>query len=117
MRTVNFTPRKNVVRYHTRMSPSTVIVNGQEIPQENTQKLNKEVLIVVRDSENYEVILNSTEYTHVIVKSLIKTVIKPDVGLIDEEWEELLLEKGSCVQFQFVEDSWFILSSDGIKFD
>ena len=30
---------------------------------------------------------------------------------------ELLLEKGSCVQFQFVEDVWLILSSDGIKFD
>jgi hypothetical protein len=38
------------------------------------QKLNKEVLIVVRDSENSEVILNSVDYTHVIVKSLIKTV-------------------------------------------
>ena len=117
MRTVNFTPRKNVVRYHTRMSPSTIIVDGTEILHEKTHKLNKELLIVVRDSENSEVVLNSTEYTHVIVKSLIKTVIKPDVGLIDEEWEELLLEKGSCVQFQFVEDVWLILSSDGIKFD
>jgi hypothetical protein len=117
MRTVNFTPRKNVVRYHTRMSPSTIIVDGTEILHEKTHKLNKELLIVVRDSENSEVVLNSTEYTHVIVKSLIKTVIKPDVGLIDEEWEELLLEKSSCVQFQFVEDSWLILSSDGIKFD
>jgi hypothetical protein len=117
MRTINFTPRKNVVRYQTRMSPSIVVVNGQETPQENTQKLNKEVLIVVRDSENSEVILNSVDYTHVIVKSLIKTLIKPDVGLIDEDWHELLLEKGSCVQFQFVEDSWLILSSDGIKFD
>jgi hypothetical protein len=99
------------------MSPSIVVVNGQETPQENTQKLNKEVLIVVRDSENSEVILNSVDYTHVIVKSLIKTLIKPDVGLIDEDWHELLLEKGSCVQFQFVEDTWLILSSDGIKFD
>jgi hypothetical protein len=117
MRTINFTPRKNVVRYQTRMSPSIVVVNGQETPQENTQKLNKEVLIVVRDSENSEVILNSVDYTHVIVKSLIKTLIKPDIGLIDEDWHELLLEKGSCVQFQFVEDTWLILSSDGIKFD
>ena len=117
MRTINFTPRKNVVRYQTRMSPSTIIVDGTEILHEKTHKLNKELLIVVRDSENSEVVLNSTEYAHVIVKSLIKTVIKPDVGLIDEEWEELLLEKSSCVQFQFVEDSWLILSSDGIKFD
>ena len=85
--------------------------------KEKVQKLNKEVLIVVRDSENSEIILNSVDYTHVIVKSLIKTIIKPDIGLIDEEWHELLLEKGSCVQFQFVEDVWLILSSDGIKLD
>jgi hypothetical protein len=117
MRTINFTPRKNVVRHQTRLSPSIIIVDGNEIPQEKTHKLNKELLIVVRDSENSEIILNSKEHSYVTVKSLIKTVIKPDVGLIDEEWEELLLEKGSCVQFQFVEDVWLILSSDGIKLD
>ena len=117
MRTINFTPRKNVVRYQTRMTPSTIIVDGVEVLHEKTQKLNKEVLIVVRDSENFEIILNSVDYTHVIVKSLIKTIIKPDIGLIDEEWHELVLEKGSCVQFQFVEDVWLILSSDGIKLD
>jgi len=117
MRTVNFTPRKNVVRYQTRMTPSTIIVGGVEVPHEKTQKLNKELLLVIRDSENFEVVLDSTKYNYVVVKSLIKTIIKPDVGLIDEEWEELLLEKGSCVQFQFVEDVWLILSSDGIKLD
>lgn len=117
MKTINFTPRKNVVRYQTRMSPSTIIVDGTEILHEKTHKLNKELLIVVRDSENSEIILNSKEYSYTTVKSLIKTIIKPDVGLIDEEWEELLLEKGSCVQFQFVEDVWLILSSDGIKLD
>jgi hypothetical protein len=117
MRTINFTPRKNVVRYQTRMTPSTIIVDGVEVPHEKTQKLNKELLLVIRDSENFEVVLDSTNYSYVVVKSLIKTIIKPDVGLIDEEWEELLLEKGSCVQFQFVEDVWLILSSDGIKLD
>ncbi len=117
MRTINFTPRKNVVRYQTRMTPSTIIVDGVEVLREKTQKLNKELLLVIRDSENFEVVLDSTKYNYVVVKSLIKTIIKPDVGLIDEEWEELLLEKGSCVQFQFVEDVWLILSSDGIKLD
>jgi hypothetical protein len=117
MRTINFTPRKNVVRHQTRLSPTMVVVDGNETPQEKTHTLNKELLIIVRDSENSEIILNSEEHTYITVKSLIKTLIKPDVGLIDEEWHELILEKGSCVQFQFVEDSWFILSSDGIKFE
>jgi hypothetical protein len=46
---------------------------------------------------------------------LTTVLIKPDVGLIDEEWDELLLEKGSCVHLSFVEDNWYIISSDGLK--
>ena len=29
--------------------------------------------------------------------------------------DELLLEKGACVQFKFVEGNWYIVSSDGLK--
>jgi len=52
----------------------------------------------------------------ITIKSLTTTLVKSDTGLIDEEWDELLLEKGSCVQFQFLEGNWYILSSDGLKF-
>jgi len=46
---------------------------------------------------------------------LTTVLIKPDVGLIDEEWDELLLEKGACVHLSFVEGNWYIISSDGMK--
>jgi len=51
----------------------------------------------------------------IVIKSLTSVLVKPDLGSIDEEWDELLLEKGSCVQFQFVQGNWYILSSDGLK--
>ena len=35
--------------------------------------------------------------------------------LIDEEFNEVELNKGSCVEFKFIGDFWYILSSDGLK--
>jgi hypothetical protein len=35
--------------------------------------------------------------------------------LIDEEFEEVELTNGSCVEFKCVGDFWYILSSDGLK--
>jgi len=49
------------------------------------------------------------------IKSLTNTIIKPQFGLIDEEWEDLQLEQGASVQFIFIENNWYILSSDGLK--
>jgi hypothetical protein len=33
----------------------------------------------------------------------------------DEEWDEIALDKGSCVEFIFINQNWYILSSDGLK--
>jgi hypothetical protein len=117
MRTVNFTPRKNIVRYQTRVAPTIVKVDDKVIPQPKEEKFSEEIFIVVRDPENFEIVLDSTKNIFVLVKSLTKTLIKPDVNKIDDEWDELHLEKGACVHLQFVEDTWLITSSDGIKFD
>ena len=54
MRTINFTPRKNVVRYQTRMTPSTIIVDGVEVLREKTQKLNKPTVLIYKHSDGYE---------------------------------------------------------------
>ena len=51
------------------------------------------------------------------IKTLTNCKISPDVNKIDEEWDEIELNKGACVTFQFVEDIWYILSSDGIKLE
>jgi hypothetical protein len=44
-----------------------------------------------------------------------RNAIDAQIKLIDEEFEEVELSNGSCVEFKFVGDFWYILSSDGLK--
>jgi hypothetical protein len=82
---------------------------------EKNYTTNGEDLIIVKTIGGSEILLNSETTNRVIIKSLVSVLVKPNTGKIDEEWDELLLEKGACVQFQFVQGNWYVLSSDGIK--
>jgi hypothetical protein len=118
-RVENLTPRKNVVRYQTQTiveqpKPIELPKEIQKIISDPIYTTGLETLLVVK-GEGSEVTLNSSENEKITIKSLTTVLIKSDVGAIDEEWDELLLEKGACVQFQFVEGNWFIISSDGLK--
>jgi hypothetical protein len=120
IRVENITPRKNIVRYQTQavVEPKITIEKPKEIHKvisEPVYTTNDETFLIVKDVDYSEVTLNSTIVKKITVKSLTKTLVKSDVGLIDEEWDELLLEKGACVKFKFVEGNWYIVSSDGIK--
>ena len=115
----NVTPRKNVVKYqtHVYVEPQVVVEKPKELKKiisDAVYKTGEEVLLVVKSVDYSEVTLNS-EFDKITIKSLTTVLVKSDVGEIDEEWDELLLEKGACVQFQFVEGNWYILSSDGLK--
>ena len=74
-----------------------------------------ESVIITKELELIEVILNHKNTDHVIVKALTKTKIKPIEGLIDEEYSEINIEKGACVELYYAFGSWFIVSSDGLK--
>jgi len=116
----NLTPRKNVVRYQTQtpIEPVVIIKKPTEVNKiisESNYTTGEEVLLIVKDIDYSEVTLNSVVNKKITIKSLTSVLIKSDVGSIDLEWDELLLEKGACVQFQFVDGNWFIISSDGIK--
>jgi hypothetical protein len=113
-------PRKNVVKYTTQVDsePKIVIQKQIEVSKVINQPnytTNGEVILIVKDIDNCTISLNSKKNNKIIIKSLTTTLVSCDIGKIDEEWDELLLEKGACVQFQFVEGNWFILSSDGLK--
>jgi hypothetical protein len=82
---------------------------------EDNYTTNGEDLIIVKTIGGSEIILNSETTNRIVIKSLVSVLVKPNTGKIDEEWDELLLEKGACVQFQFVQGNWYILSSDGLK--
>ena len=119
-RVENISPRKNIVKYQTQtiVEPKVIVEQPKEIQKiisDSVYTTGNETLLIVRGVESSEVTLNSIENTKIAIKSLTTVLVKSDVGAIDEEWDELLLEKGACVQFQFVEGNWYILSSDGLK--
>ena len=74
-----------------------------------------ESVVITKELELIEVILNHNNTDHVIVKALTNTKIKPIEGLIDEEYSEINIEKGACVELYYAFGSWYVVSSDGIK--
>ena len=74
-----------------------------------------ESVVITKELEYIEIILNHSNTDHVIVKALTNTKIKPIEGLIDEEFNEINIEKGACVELYYAFGSWFIVSSDGLK--
>jgi hypothetical protein len=107
-----------------RSIPSQRIIAGQVINTSEitfvsnpTYSTEGEALIVTKESENVEIILDSSTTDHIIVKALTNTKIKPVWGLIDEEYSEINIGKGACVELYFSFGNWYIVSSDGMKME
>ena len=80
-------------------------------------KTNGENLLIVREVNQSKIKLDSTTTDRIKIKTLTNCTIIPDLGRIDEEWDEISVSKGACVELQNVNGVWYILSSDGIKLD
>jgi hypothetical protein len=78
---------------------------------------NGELLIVVRDVSHCKIKLDSTTTDKIKIKTLTNCVIIPDIGRIDEDWDEISVGRGACVELQNVGGIWYILSSDGLKME
>ena len=89
-----------------------VIVISDEVYQTNG-----ETLLIVRDVAQSKVKLDSTTTERIKIKTLTNCVIIPDIGRIDEDWDEISIGKGACVELQNVNGVWYILSSDGLKME
>ena len=101
-------PRLNIINgIEVETSEYTVVTNKKYIT-------NGEYFIVVKEVSDCEIFLNSNTSDHVIIKSLTNVLVKSN-ELIDEEFNEVELNKGSCVEFKKIGDYWYILSSDGLK--
>lgn len=110
--------RKNVVRYQTQTVVEPVIikpVDKYKIITDEVYTTGDEEFLIVKEVEHSTITLNSELSPKITIKSLTTVLIKSDVGLIDEDWDELLLEKGACVKFRFVGGNWYVTSSDGLK--
>ena len=60
-----------------------------------------ESVVITKELEQIEIILNHSNTDHVIVTALTNTKIKPIEGLIDEEFNEINIEKGACVELYY----------------
>jgi hypothetical protein len=104
-----------------RSIPSKRIINGviietsdSSIVSEKEYTTSGEYVIITKGVEYCVINLNHKTSDHIVIKPLTQTLVRSE-KLIDEEFNEVELDKGSCVEFKFVGDSWYILSSDGLK--
>jgi hypothetical protein len=89
----------------------------KKIITESNYRTNGEVLIVVKDIESCNIILDSNTTEHIIIKALTKVFIRPSSGKIDEYYDEIFIDWGACVEFYMLENNWYIVSSDGLKLE
>ena len=95
-------------------SPSTKI---KKIVNTSTYETNGEYLLIVKDIDKCTITLDGYTTESVKIKVLTKTSIIPKYSLIDEQYDEIEIENGACVELEYVEGGWYIISSDGMKLD
>jgi len=74
-----------------------------------------EECIIVKGVLHSKIILDSNTTEHTVIKCLTQVTIQPNIGKIDEEYDEIVADKGACIEFRFCNGNWYILSSDGLK--
>jgi len=82
-----------------------------------TYETNGEYLIIVKDVEHCTITLDGYTTESVKIKVLTKTTILPKYSLIDDQYEEIEIDNGACVELEYFEGQWYIISSDGMKLD
>ena len=102
-------PSKKVISGHVIQTSELSVVS------ELDYRTNGEFCIVVKGIPESYLTLDSRTTDHVVVKALTKVTVRPDVGRIDEEWDEISLERGACIELVNINKGWYILSSDGLK--
>jgi hypothetical protein len=102
--------------------PSRKIIGGVAIETSEISVVSEreytttgESCVVVRGVSESIVTLDSKTTDHVVVKSMTRLTIKPDIGKIDEDYDEIVADKYACIEFRFVGGNWYILSSEGLK--
>ena len=107
--------RKTVIRGERSLNLDTY---ETVIVSDNFYSTNGELLIIVRDVDTCKIKLDSTTTSDkIVIKTLTNCIILPDIGRIDDDWDEISITRGACVELKNVKGVWYILSSDGIKLE
>jgi hypothetical protein len=88
---------------------------GYKIVRESEYRTKGEEFILIKDTPNCKLILDSSTTEHIIIKSMTKVQISSIMGMIDEDYDMVEIERGACVEFILVEGQWYVVSSDGLK--
>jgi hypothetical protein len=94
---------------------NTITSKIKKIISTSNYTTNGENLLIVKDVDLCNIILNSDNTDHITVKALSKTTIK-HTNLIDDLYEEITMDNGSSVELCEVEGNFYIISSDGMKY-
>ena len=94
--------------------PNQPAIQTITVPEHRTSG---EEFILVKDVDNCRVLLDQNTTEHIVIKALTKVLILPMMGQIDEQYDEILIDRGACVEFFRVDGNWLIISSDGLKLE
>ena len=99
----------------------TKIINEKEIKtsesvvvEHNSYTTNGEDTIVTRNVPESYIYLNSDTTDSITIKSMTNTIIVGDKP-IDEEYDEIELQKYASIELRFLKNFWYVVSSDGLK--
>jgi hypothetical protein len=107
--------RKTIIRGERSLNLDTF---ETVIVSDNFYSTQGEMLIIVRDVDFCKIKLDSTTTPDkIVIKTLTNCVILPDVGRIDDDWDEISVGRGACIELKNVKGVWYILSSDGLKIE
>jgi hypothetical protein len=105
-----------------RSIPSTRVINGFQIATSDIAVVSEanystrgEEAIIIKGVPSCKLKLDSATTDHVKIKALTNVLILPDKNKIDEEWDEIYVESGACIEFRYAGNYWYIMSSDGLK--
>lgn len=103
-------PIKKIINGKEHIVSETIVVNNM-----SSYTTKGEVSIIVKNSKSECVILlDETTTQHVTIKSMSDSVVKSG-KLIDEQYNEIKLEKFASVELRYINGYWYVMSSDGLK--
>jgi len=74
-----------------------------------------EYILVTMDSPEVIINLDSSVNDHLIIKALCPTQIVPDLQKIDRLYDDILIDNGASIELCFIFNTWYVVSSDGVK--
>lgn len=92
-----------------------VTASENSIVSESEYSTSGEDCVIVKGVTQSTIILDGKTTDHTVIKCLTHVTIKPSFGKIDEEYDEIVADKGACIEFRLCEGNWYVLSSDGLK--